>query len=138
MRNAPERVYKQLGQIVPTRFRNTAETWYYSLPYEFRQQAEADWGYLRDAIGSYFMNRAWLERQKSIANNARFRDATHSSETPSDYYIRKSQLLSLVHSLSDSELIMEIMNGAPTSWNTILTTHLYGSAVEFQSAGQIP
>ncbi len=80
------------------------------------------------------MNRAWLERQKSIANNARFRDATHSSETPSDYYIRKSQLLSLVHSLSDSELIMEIMNGAPTSWNTILTTHLYGSAVEFQSA----
>ncbi len=40
-----ERVYEQLGQIVPTRFRNTAETWYYSLPYEFRQQAEADWGY---------------------------------------------------------------------------------------------
>ncbi len=129
-----ERVYQQLGQIVPTRLRKAAELWYYSLPNEFRQAAEVDWGYLREAIGAFYMNRAWLERQKSIANNARFRDASHSSESPSEYFIRKSQLLKLVHSLSDSELIMEIMNGAPTSWNTILTTHLYSSVIEFQSA----
>jgi len=88
-----ERVYQQLGQIVPTRLRKAAELWYYSLPNEFRQAAEVDWGYLREAIGAFYMNRAWLERQKSIANNARFRDASHSSESPSEYFIRKSQLL---------------------------------------------
>jgi len=40
----------------------------------------------------------------------------------------------MVYSLEDSELILEIMEGAPASWNTILTTQLYPDAVEFQEA----
>ncbi|KLO04779.1 hypothetical protein SCHPADRAFT_815103, partial [Schizopora paradoxa] len=40
----------------------------------------------------------------------------------------------LVFNLTDSEIIMEIMNTAPPSWTSILTTHLYTSVVEFQTA----
>lgn len=128
------KVKKQLGQLVPTRLRKGAEFWYYSLPDEFRVNAEKDWETVRDAIGSYYMNRSWLERQKSRANRAAYRDSSNHSETPAEYYIRKSQLLNLVYTMSDSEIIMEVMNSAPTNWSTILTPHLYSNVVEFQAA----
>lgn len=38
------------------------------------------------------------------------------------------------YNLEDSELILEIMEGAPACWNTILTTQLYVDSVEFQEA----
>ncbi|KAF8997556.1 hypothetical protein BDZ89DRAFT_970341, partial [Hymenopellis radicata] len=34
----------------------------------------------------------------------------------------------------DSEMISEIMQGAPSQWNMILTTHLYQSVVDLQRA----
>jgi hypothetical protein len=36
--------------------------------------------------------------------------------------------------MSDSQIIYEVMEGAPPSWNTILNTQLYPSVVEFQNA----
>ncbi|KII83327.1 hypothetical protein PLICRDRAFT_75228, partial [Plicaturopsis crispa FD-325 SS-3] len=35
---------------------------------------------------------------------------------------------------NDSEMIREIMEGAPIHWNNLLTTHLYGNLIEFQNA----
>ncbi|KDR65015.1 hypothetical protein GALMADRAFT_82397 [Galerina marginata CBS 339.88] len=58
----------------------------------------------------------------------------YSEETPSEYYIRKSDLLNTVYTLDDSEIILEVMEGAPANWNTILTTQLYLTVVEFQAA----
>ena len=127
-------VHEQLGQLVPTRLRKDAELWYYSLPEDYRSQAEENWGTLRDAIGTYFMNRAWLDKQKMRARVAHYREASHSQETPSAFYIRKSQLLWLVFNMSDTEIIMEVMNSAPSGWNSILTTHFYNTVVEFQAA----
>lgn len=36
--------------------------------------------------------------------------------------------------MDDSEIILEVMEGAPASWNTVLTTQLYVDVIEFQSA----
>jgi len=80
------------------------------------------------------MNRKWLDKQKARATCAYYREPQHDREMPSEYYIHKSELLNTVYSLEDSEIILEIMEGTPASWNTILTTQLYLDTVEFQDA----
>ncbi|KAF8589770.1 hypothetical protein K439DRAFT_1303190, partial [Ramaria rubella] len=112
-------VFQQLGEIVPLRLCKGAERWFFSLPLAYRQDASKDWQSIREVIGAYYMNRSWLDCQKSRANKASFREAGHSSETPSEYFVRKAELLKLVSKLSDSELIMEVMNGAPAFWHAV-------------------
>ncbi|KAK0222388.1 hypothetical protein IW262DRAFT_1228706, partial [Armillaria fumosa] len=51
-------------------------------------------------------------------------------ETPSEYYIQKKEILTLVSWVSDHELISEIMEGAPAVWHIILNTQTYYTAVE--------
>lgn len=85
-------------------------------------------------IGSYYMNQMWLDKQKSRANKAYFRELGHSNKTPEAYFIRKTGLLNLVYSYSDSEIILEVMEGAPPFWSTIIDPHCYPSLLEFASA----
>ncbi|KAI4294046.1 hypothetical protein K525DRAFT_213608 [Schizophyllum commune Loenen D] len=40
----------------------------------------------------------------------------------------------MVYALKDDEIIMEVMDTAPSNWNTILSTQLYPDLVSFQSA----
>ncbi|KZT31741.1 hypothetical protein SISSUDRAFT_956016, partial [Sistotremastrum suecicum HHB10207 ss-3] len=40
----------------------------------------------------------------------------------------------LLFGLNDSEMIMEIMNGAPANWTSILTPHLCTSVLQFQAS----
>ena len=127
-------VFEQLGTVVPKRLEGSAETWYWSLPIAYRSRIEENWDTLRTAIGTYYMNRKWLDRQKGKANRAYYRETGCLRESPSEYFIRKSELLNTVYSLSDAELIMEVMDGAPASWNTVLTTQLYDTVLDFQSA----
>ncbi|KAF7372967.1 TY3B-TY3B protein [Mycena sanguinolenta] len=129
-----ETVFKQLGRVVPKRLEGDAEVWYWSLPDDYRTEIEQDWDSLRDAFATYYLNRRWLDRQRGRANRASYQQAGHARETPSQYYIRKTELLNMVRTLEDSELILEVMDGAPSTWNTILTTQFYKSAVEFQAA----
>jgi transposase InsO family protein len=129
-----EMVFKQLGRIIPLRLRKGAEKWFFSLPLDYRQDVSVNWGTLKTAIGSYYMNRAWLDKQKARASNASFRESGYSNESPSEYFIRKSELLRLVNKLSDSELILEVMGGAPEYWSAILDAQRYETAVEFQTA----
>jgi hypothetical protein len=63
---------------------------------------------------TYFMNRNWLDRQRSRANQASYREAGHGREKPTQYFIRKTELLNTVYTLSDSEIILHVMDGAPT------------------------
>lgn len=125
--------FTQLGMVVPRRLEGSAEIWYWSLPANFRRSVERNWDTLRTAITGYYMNRRWLDKQKTRALRAYYREPPHSKETPSEYYIRKRELLDTVLTLDDSELITEIMEGAPANWNTILTTQLYDTAMEFQT-----
>jgi hypothetical protein len=127
-------VWRQLGRIAPRRLEGDAETWYWSLPKTYRDAIEVNWDALRNAFMTYFMNRNWLDRQRSRANQASYREAGHGREKPTQYFIRKTELLNTVYTLSDSEIILHVMDGAPTLWNTILTTQLYQDVVEFQAA----
>ena len=113
-------IFDQLGSIVPQRFRGSAEDWFYSLPESTRDTIQVNWNTLKDAIRVHYMNRHWLDLQKAKANKVKYREAGYTRESPSEYFIRKLQLLELVFDYSDAELIAEIMAGAPVLWNTIL------------------
>ncbi|KAJ3751999.1 hypothetical protein EV360DRAFT_89174 [Lentinula raphanica] len=125
-------VHQQLGYLVPTRFRESAEEWYYSLSEKRRRELEHDWTTLRDGINRYYMNRKWMDDQKISANKATYRNKGHYQETPSEYFIRKKELLMRVYDYTDTQLIQEVMEGAPTSWINIVTPHLYQDIDEFQ------
>lgn len=107
-------IFRQLGTLVPMRLTGTAEVWYYSQSVETRDRIEQDWGTLRAAIGEYYMNRAFLDKQKARANRASYRDTGNGRENPSEYIIRKLELLQFVYNYTDRELINEIMEGAPS------------------------
>lgn len=125
-------IFKQLGTLVPTRLTGSAEIWYYSQSVETRDRIEQDWNTLRAAIGEYYMNRAFLDKQKARANRAAYRDAGNGRENPSEYVIRKLELLQFVYNYTDKELINEIMEGAPSYWTPIVTPHLFQDLEQFQ------
>lgn len=127
-------VWRQLGHLVPSRLRGSAEKWYYSLHPKLRRTLEQDWDSLRGGISSYYMNRSYLDKQKIRANRAVYRDSGNSRELPSEYFIRKLELLQQVYDYNERELISEIMAGAPSAWTPILTPHLYREVVELQRA----
>ncbi|KAF9470756.1 hypothetical protein BDN70DRAFT_769941, partial [Pholiota conissans] len=129
-----ETIRKQLGLLVPTRLTGSAETWYYSLSAHTRARIEVNWDQLRTAIGDYYMNRAYVDKQRARANKAAYREYSHNRETPSEYYIRKLELLEMVYNYNAAELINEIMSGAPSQWISILTPHLYETLEDFQIA----
>ncbi|KAG2002940.1 hypothetical protein CC2G_003582 [Coprinopsis cinerea AmutBmut pab1-1] len=125
-------VHQQLGNLVPGRFTGSAETWYFSLPLRTREGYEQNWTTLRNGIANYYMNRSFIEKQKRRADRAHYRQSGYTRETPSEYFIRKVELLEFSYNYSDSEMITEIMNGAPTIWTSVLTPHLFNKLVEFQ------
>jgi len=127
-------VHTQLGRVIPKRLEGPAETWYFSLPLDHRFEIEKDWDTLKEALGAHYMNRRWMDRQKNRAHLAYYKEPKHSRESPSEYVIRKLELLKTAFTMDDTELIMEIMDGAPNIWNTVLTTQLYRNMVEFQDA----
>ncbi|KAF8754154.1 structural molecule [Rhizoctonia solani] len=112
----------QLGQQIPLRFTGRALRWFNALDKDYRRIITEDWPALRQAITIHFMNRTFLNRSKNEAMRIRFRDKDHSEETPEDYVIRKMEALTIVSDWTDSELIFEIMNGAPKSWTTHIDT----------------
>lgn len=128
-----EDVYKELGRVTPRRFTGSAKTWYYTIPSQHRKKMEESWGTLKAAIGNYWMNHQWVERQKIRANLARFRDSGNSREAPSEYVLRKLDLLRIVYQFTDTEFIQMIMKEAPSSWHSIIQPHNCRDLVEFQN-----
>src|ERR1700742_1538412 len=80
------------------------------------------------------MNQAWIERTQHIALRARYRDSGHSTETPTDYYIRKIELLSLVYNFTPSQVMSEVLQKAPRLWSTILNPMNFTTLAVFQTA----
>ena len=127
-------LYTQLGEVIPQRLSGAAENWYYSLRADVRSEMEENWGTMKKAIRKHWMNRRWLERQKSRANRARYRDSSAPTETPSEYYIRKLELLEFVYDYTQHELIYEILNCAPVLWNSLLSPDRFNTLLELQDA----
>lgn len=80
------------------------------------------------------MNRAWIEKTRRQAMAIRYKNSTSPTETPSQYFIRKQDLLELVYEYAPAEIIAEVMDGAPQAWKTILTPRLYRTVTELQEA----
>ncbi|KAI0737448.1 hypothetical protein C8Q80DRAFT_1125421 [Daedaleopsis nitida] len=127
-------IRQQLGMIVPQRLTGDAELWYYSLSEEQREQCEENWESIRDTIGGYYMNRAWIDRTRKQARSIRYRERGHEQELPSQYFIRKKELLDLAFDYTESETIAEILTNVPLSWHTLLDQKAYGTALELQAA----
>ena len=117
--NSPD-IWMELKKIVPQWFTQLAETWYHSIPDAERSRIEEHWVTLKMEMSEYWMNHHWLEKQKIRANKARFREAGHLRESPSEYVIWKMGLLSLVYSYFDTETIQAIMEEIPKFWTSII------------------
>jgi hypothetical protein len=65
-------VFKGLGDIAPTRFRDKALSWWYSLQDTHRTLVSENWDTLKDEIRTYWMNPAWIERTQRKALRVRY------------------------------------------------------------------
>ena len=81
-----------------------------------------------------FRNTNWLEKQKPRANRVRFREAGHQRESPSEYVIRKMELLTLVYSYTDTKTIQAIMMEVPGPWASIINPQYQKTRRDFQNA----
>ncbi|KAF8206699.1 hypothetical protein K438DRAFT_1963019 [Mycena galopus ATCC 62051] len=112
------KAWRQLGKVVPRAFTGTAQDWYFTLP----------------ALADFFLSSKWLDKTRTKALCGSYRQADYSREKPSEYFIRKQELLNSVYSFEDSSVMSEVMNGAPRSWCIVLDTQTYDSIVEFHAA----
>jgi hypothetical protein len=132
--NTSPDIFRELGQVVPRRFTNSAKTWYYSIPPKNCKLMEQDWATLKIAIADYWMNHSWLKEQKFRANIAQYQETGHTCEMPSEYVIRKMDLICLVYDYTDSEIIRLIMKEAPDSWSSLLQPKFCKTVEQFQNA----
>ena len=126
-------IKEELGKIVPRRFTPFTETWYYSILDAEHKRIEENWTTLKKAISEYWMNHHWVEKQKLRTNRARFREAGHQQESPSQYVIHKMELLTLVYSYMDTETIQAIMMEFPGMWASIINPQCQKTLREFQN-----
>ncbi|KAJ7255563.1 hypothetical protein C8J57DRAFT_1517855 [Mycena rebaudengoi] len=125
---------KQLGRIAPRAFTGTAQDWYFALPVEYQHEIRQSWDTMRQALADFFLSSKWLDKTRSKALRATYRQAGHGREKPSEYFIRKHELLTSVYAFEDSAIISEVINGAPRSWCTILDTQNYQTVLDFHAA----
>lgn len=127
-------VFRGLGDIVPMRFRGRASKWWLSLAEADRQIASQDWDTLRETIRTYWMNHDWLARIQDKALRATFREKGHGSESPTDYFMRKRELLALAWNLPARQVIREIFRNAPIMWRAALQYQSIASLSHLQLA----
>jgi hypothetical protein len=113
-------IFKGTGDVVPTRFRSRASSWWYSLSDTHWLSVTANWDTLKDEIQTYWMNQSWINRTQSKAIRARYREPGHTQETPTEYYIRKFELISLVYNFTPTQIMSEVLLKAPRLWSTVL------------------
>lgn len=88
--------------LVPTQLTGSAETWYYSQNIETREWIETNWGTLQTAIGEYYMNCSFFDKQKAQVNKVSYHDSSNGRELPSKYAIQKVELLQFVYNYTDN------------------------------------
>ena len=127
-------VFKGMGDVVPTRFRDRASAWWFSLPADYRERVSSDWDSLKQEIKAYWMNQSWVEKAQLRALKAYYREPGHVRETPTEYYIRKLELLKFVYKFSPLQTMSEILLKAPRLWSTVLNPRTFSDLASFQTA----
>lgn len=127
-------VFKGLGDVVPMRLTGKASEWWYSLNKSDRNASTLNWDTLKQRISDYWMNQAWVNKMQSRALRARFREPGHGDESPSQYYIRKSELIGIVYQFTDKQVIHELLKTAPATWQGVLQPATIQTLSQLQNA----
>ncbi|KAJ7604129.1 hypothetical protein FB45DRAFT_688144, partial [Roridomyces roridus] len=128
------KAWKQLGKIIPRVLTGPAQDWYFALPTDYQRRISANWETMRQAVAEFFLTNKWLDKTRTKALRATYRQSGLGREKPTEYFLRKRELLAAVYSFEDSAIMSEIMNGAPRSWCTVLDTQRYKTLVDFHAA----
>jgi len=78
------------------------------------------------------MNQQWFDKMKGRILRMRYRQKGHKNEFPTDYFYCKWRAIEEVFTLTPSETIMEIMNGAPHYWKVLIDTARITTVLELQ------
>jgi len=107
-------VHRELGKIVPRRFTGSAETWYYSIPDYECVKGEVNWSCLGRLFQRYWMNQSLARKAKnSKPIKPDSGKSVTSARVPSEYIIRKLELIGLVYNLHRFGTIQAIMEEIP-------------------------
>jgi hypothetical protein len=68
-----------------------------------------DWGTLRRKIRGYWMTQAWVTKTQDRALKAAFRESGHNKESPTEFFLRKHDLLSLVYNFTPAQFMDEYL-----------------------------
>jgi len=126
------RVHEELGMIAPLQLKGSAKAWFYALEPVTQRTIQRSWADFKLALSTYFMNQQWFDKMKGKILQMRYRQKGHESETPSDYYHRKLRMIQEVFIQTETETIMEIMNGAPKYWSVLIDTSRINTLAELQ------
>jgi hypothetical protein len=118
--------------IAPLRLTDAAKRWFYALEPHVQRHVQQNWGEFKLALSTYFMNQQWFDRMKSRILRMRYRQKGHEQEMPSDYFHRKLRMIQEVFVQTQSETIMEIMNGAPRYWSILIDTSRINTIPDLQ------
>jgi len=113
-------VFRGLGDIIPSRLTGKASEWWYSLTKDDRRDSSINWDTMKNRIRTYWMNQAWINKMQYKALRARFREIGYGNESPTEYFIRKSELLTLVYQFPEKQVVHEILKTAPATWHGVL------------------
>jgi len=127
-----QNIYYDLGIIAPLRLTDSALRWFHALAPNIQRHIQQNWGEFKLAISTYFMNQQWFDRMKSRVLRMRYRQKDHEHEMPSDYFHRKLRMIQEVFDQTQSETIMEIMNGAPRYWSILIDTSRVNTIQDLQ------
>ena len=111
-----ESVFRGLGDIVPLRFQGRALEWWLSLSELDRQVSSENWDTLKNTIRTYWMNHDWLAKMQDRAICSSFCKPGYGNESPTEYFIRKHELVALAWNLPVRQTIREILKTAPVMW----------------------
>src|SRR5258706_274315 len=78
------------------------------------------------------MNQQWFDRMKSRILFMRYHQKGHKQEMPSDYFHCKLQMIQEVFVQTQSETIMEIMNGTPRYRSILIDTSRINTISDLQ------
>ena len=126
------RVHEELGMIAPLRLKGPAKAWFYALKPITQRTIQRSWADFKLALSTYFMNQQWFDKMKGRILRMRYRQKGHESETPSDYYHHKLRMIQEVFVQTETETIMEIMNGAPKYWSVLIDTSRINTLADLQ------
>ncbi|KAF8143741.1 hypothetical protein K438DRAFT_1632921, partial [Mycena galopus ATCC 62051] len=116
-----------LGAMAPLKFTDRAQTWWQTMPIDFRYSVSQNWNLLFNVISIHFLNEIWVHKRTTKWEEMRFRQKGYESEWPLDFIQRrvKHHMFLFTASTDGPEVVARILRNAPDVWLGTInsTTH---------------